>query len=299
MTTTAMSTISPKAQMVKSFKNVLEGKYYQEQLKQVLKENAGTFATSLMEVVTGDDKLLACNPRQLMAEAVKAASLKLPLNKQLGYAYLLPFNITNKQTGKKESQATLVIGYKGYIQLAMRSGQYRNLNADIVYEGELVSKDKITGAIDLSGEKKSNKVVGYFAYFELLNGFNKLLFISVEEMAHYCKTYSPTIKWDKITEKQLIELAQTQAENGVTGGTVGWKGDFNSMAIKTCLRRLLSKYGILSIEMMNAMSDDEVPSSEEVRNEDNAAPKEEIDAKAILQEAQAEEVKEDDLGELE
>ena len=119
-TTTAVAKqpqLTAKQLAVKDFKKVAEGGYYQQQLKNVLKENAGTFAASLMELVTGDDKLLACEPKLLMAEAMKAASLKLPLNKQLGYAYIVPYGKTS----------TMIIGYKGLYQLAIRSGLYKNI----------------------------------------------------------------------------------------------------------------------------------------------------------------------------
>lgn len=236
---------------VASFKKVAESSYYQQQLKNVLKENAGTFAASLMELVTGDEKLLACDSKLLMAEAMKAASLKLPLNKQLGYAYIVPYGKT----------PTMIIGYKGLYQLAIRSGLYKNINADVVFEGEYQGYDKITGELHLDGEKVSDKPVGYFAYFELTNGFKKMMYMSVDEMASYCKKYSATMKNCKMSNEQLAEMAEKQAKSG-PGNSVGWYGNFNDMATKTVLRRLLSKYGYLSIEMQNAMSVDEAETAE-------------------------------------
>jgi len=286
-------------QNITNFKKMVDGNYVQQQLKQVLKENAGTFATSLMEVYTNDKQLQTCEPKLVVQEAIKAASLKLPLNKQLGYGYVVVYNNYDKVKRTKVPTPTLVIGYRGYIQLAMRTGQYRNINADVVYEGELRHTDKLTGAIDLNGEKKSDKIVGYFAHFELINGFAKTLYMSCEEMANYALKYAPTFRptKDKPAPKfdELIDMAQEQAQNGPVNGQVGWKGDFNSMAQKTVLRRLLSKYGFLSVEMMNALSDDEQPqftTAEEIRNEDNASPKPVINADQMMQEAEAEEVEE-------
>ena len=244
-----------KQMAVASFKKVADSSYYQQQLKNVLKENAGTFAASLMELVTGDEKLLACDAKLLMAEAMKAASLKLPLNKQLGYAYIVPYGKT----------PTMIIGYKGLYQLAIRSGLYKNINADVVYEGEYQGYDKITGELHLDGEKVSDKPVGYFAYFELTNGFKKMMYMSVDEMASYCKKYSATMKSCKMSNEQLAEMAEKQAKSG-PGNSVGWYGNFNDMATKTVLRRLLSKYGYLSIEMRNAMSVDEAETAEEHRD---------------------------------
>ena len=258
-----------KQYAVAAFKKTAESSSYQQQLKNVLKENAGTFAASLMELVTGDEKLLACDSKLLMAEAMKAASLKLPLNKQLGYAYIVPYGKT----------PTMIIGYKGLYQLAIRSGLYKNINADVVYEGEYQGYDKITGELHLDGEKISDKPVGYFAYFELTNGFKKMMYMSVDDMASYCKKYSATMKSCKMSNEELAELAEKQAKQG-PGNSVGWYGNFNDMATKTVLRRLLSKYGYLSIEMQNAMSVDEAETAEEHLDTEFAEAKEVINVDA-------------------
>ncbi len=263
------ATATPKQKAVATFSNALNSQYYQAQLKNVMKENAGTFATSLMELVTSDEKLLACNPQLLMAEAMKAASLHLPLNKQLGYAYIVPYGTT----------PTMIIGYKGLYQLAIRSGLYKNINADIVYEGEYQGYDKISGELHLDGEKTSNKVVGYFAFLELTNGFRKMMYMSLEDMCQYARKYSATLKNCKMTNEQLADMAQKQSESG-PGNSVGWYGNFNDMATKTVLRRLLSKYGYLSIEMQNAMTVDDVPTAEEQRDAEFAEAKEVMEVNA-------------------
>ena len=260
---------SPKAVAVGNFQKVLNNRYYQEQLKSVMKENAGTFAASLMELVTSDEKLLACDSKLLMAEAMKAASLHLPLNKQLGYAYIVPYGNT----------PTMIIGYKGLYQLAIRSGLYKNINSDIVYEGEYQGYDKISGELHLDGEKTSNTVVGYFAFLELTNGFRKMMYMSLDDMCQYAHKYSATLKNCKMTNEQLADMAQKQAESG-PGNSVGWYGNFNDMATKTVLRRLLSKYGYLSIEMQTAMSVDDVPTAEERRDAEFAEAKEVIEVDA-------------------
>lgn len=261
-TAVAKAQPSQKAVAVSNFKAVLDNSYYQEQLKNVMKENAGTFAASLMELVTSDDKLLACDGRLLMAEAMKAASLHLPLNKQLGYAYIVPYGNT----------PTMIVGYKGLYQLAIRSGLYKNINADVVYEGEYQGYDKISGELHLDGEKTSNRIVGYFAFLELTNGFRKMMYMSLDDMCSYAKKYSATLRNCKMTNQQLAEMAQKQAELG-PGNTVGWYGNFNDMATKTVLRRLLSKYGYLSIEMQTAMTVDDVPTAEEQRDSEFAEAK--------------------------
>jgi recombination protein RecT len=247
-----------------------------------------------MEVYTNDKQLQTCEPKLVIQEAIKAASLKLPLNKQLGYGYVVVYNNWDKQTRQKVPTPTLVIGYKGYIQLAMRTGQYRNINADVVYEGELRHTDKLTGAIDLNGTKLSEKVVGYFAHFELINGFSKTLYMTTEEMANYALTFSPSYKnsKQKPSAQQLMDQAQKQAQNGPDGG-VGWWPNFNAMAIKTVLRRLLSKYGYLSIEMQTALTSDEQPTAESVRDQENAAPRPVINVDAVITPVEKEEVKEE------
>lgn len=265
---------SQKAVAVKNFQAVMNNSYYQTLLQNTLKENKGTFTTSLMELATSDEKLLQCAPNALMAEALKAASLHLPLNKQLGQCYILPFKNHGVMT------PTLVVGTKGYLQLAMRTGKYETINSDVVYEGELKGYDKVTGNLDLSGVRTSNVPIGYFAYMKMKNGFSKLLYMSLDEVCLYAKQYSPTVKFsDKATPATLKELALKQAASGVSDG-VGWYSNFESMALKTVLRRLLSKWGELSIENNDILNIDEAPSAEQQRDEEFAEAKEVIEVDA-------------------
>ncbi len=265
---------SQKAVAVKNFQAVMNNSYYQTLLQNTLKENKGTFTTSLMELATSDEKLLQCNPNALMAEALKAASLHLPLNKQLGQCYILPFKNHEVMT------PTLVVGTKGYLQLAMRTGKYETINSDVVYEGELKGYDKVTGNLDLSGVRTSNVPIGYFAYMKMKNGFSKLLYMSLDEVCLYAKQYSPTVKFsEKATPATLKELALKQAASGVSDG-VGWYSNFESMALKTVLRRLLSKWGELSIENNDILNIDEAPSAEQQRDEEFAEAKEVIEVDA-------------------
>lgn len=244
---------STKAMAVKSFQEVMNNNYYQSLLQNTLRENKGTFCTSLMELFSSDEKLMQCKPTDLMAEALKAASLHLPLNKQLGQCYILPFKKKGIMT------PTLVVGTRGYLQLAMRTGKYETINSDVVYEGELKGYDKVTGRLDLSGVRSSNVPVGYFAYFRMKNGLSKLLYMTLDEVCIYAKQYSPTVKFsDKTTAESLKKLALKQAAEG-SGDGVGWYSNFESMALKTVLRRLLSKWGELSIESNDIINLDEAP----------------------------------------
>lgn len=203
----------------------------QQTLKSTLDKNAGAFAASVMNLFNNDTLLQQCEPRAVLAEALKAAALKLPVEKQLGFAYIIPY----KDHGVPKPQFQL--GYKGYIQLAMRTGEYRYINAGKVYEGELKSTNKLTGAVDLSGEKTSDNVVGYFAYIETLNGFSKTYCWSKDQVEAHAKKYSKAFQ----------------------RGSAIWRDNFDEMAIKTVLRNLLSHYGIMSVEMSQALSGEAVP----------------------------------------
>lgn len=233
---------TPAPRKIDLLKGMLNAPSVQEQFKNALKENSGAFVASVIDLYNSDPALQTCDPKQVVMEALKAAVLKLPINKALGFAYIVVYNnsVKNAQTGgwDKVPTPTFIPGYKGYIQMAMRTAQYKTINADIVYEGEIGKVDKLTGAIQFDGEKKSDKVIGYFCHFELLNGFSKTLYMTVGEMAAYAKRYSKSVKRDT-TAKHLEALANTPT----TAGKVGWEGNFNDMAMKTVLRRLLSKYG--------------------------------------------------------
>lgn len=232
-------------------KRMLDADSVQKQFANALKENKDTFIASVIDLYTSDTKLQACDPKLIISEALKAATLHLPINKSLGFAYVIPYENSVKQPDGswiKVPTPTFVMGWKGYVQLAMRTGQYMTLNADVVYEGELRETDKLTGMISLDGEKRSDKVVGYFCHFRLLNGFAKTLYMSVHDMASYAKRYAPSVG-KNTTVADLEKLAQSQT----VSKKVGWEGNFNDMALKTVVRRLLSKYGYLSVEMQNVL----------------------------------------------
>lgn len=259
-TAVAKAQPSQKAVAVKNFQAVMNNSYYQSLLQSSLKENKGAFCTSLMEIFSSDEKLLQCKPNDLMAEALKAASLRLPLNKQLGQAYLLPFKNKGVMT------PTLVIGTKGYLQLAMRTGKYETINADVVYEGEFNHYDKVTGKLDLSGAQISNTPIGYFAYFKKKDGLTKLLYMTLDEVCRYAKQYSPTVKFsEKVDAEKLKEMALKQAANGSGEGVDGiptskvWPSRLfsedscrsgenslsNQMTSRTLMRLLLPSFSVM------------------------------------------------------
>lgn len=248
--------IVKKEKPIDMLKSIVAAPSIQEQFKNALGEHKDAFVASLIDLYANEKQLQSCDAKAVVLEALRAATMRLPLNKALGFAYIIVFNNSVRNPDGSFSKVptpTFVPGYKGYIQLAMRTGQYRTINADFVYEGELRKVDKLKGEVAFDGEKKSDKIVGYFCYFELLNGFSKTLYVPIEEMAAYALRYSPSFKGrNKPTAEALIAAAQS----GVVSSQVGWQGNFNDMGLKTVIRRLLSKYGYLSVEMQSAMDKD-------------------------------------------
>lgn len=277
---------SQKALAVKNFQAVMNNSYYQSLLQNTLKDNKGAFTTSLMELFTSDPQLMQCNPNELMGEAVKAAGLRLPINKQLGQAYIVVFKNKDKATGQLVPTPTLIIGTKGYINLALRTNKYININKGTVYEGEFQGFDKVTGSLDISGEKLSDVPVGYFAYFKQKSGFEKIMYMTIDEICKFAKTYAPTVKFSKITWQELKELAIKQSVEG-EGGGLGWFAGFQDMAEKTVLRQLLSSWGELSVDAEQVINADERPSAVQQRDEEFGE-----DKKVIVVDAETGEVKE-------
>lgn len=263
---TQATQVARQQKPIDMLKVMIDAPTVQAQFKNALGEHKDAFVASLIDLFTGDKSLQRCEPKLIISEALRAATMRLPLNKALGFAYIVVYNNSVKNpdgSWEKMATPTFIPGYKGYIQLAMRTGQYRTINADYVYEGELRKVNKLSGEIAFDGEKKSDKIVGYFCYFELLNGFSKTLYVPLDEMAAYAKRYSPSIG-----KNTTVEELMAKANDGVVSKKVGWEGNFNDMALKTVIRRLLSKYGFLSVEMQNAISKDvDIDNSEADRND--------------------------------
>lgn len=255
----APQTAPAKKSPVNQLNEVLNNGAIKKQFENALQQNASTFMAAVLELFSTDGKLQLCDPTLVVKEALKAAVLRLPINKALGQAFIIAYNNTvtlPDGSKRKQYEPTFQIGYKGLYQLAMRTGQYRIINADVVYEGELKKKSKLTGEIDLDGDRKSETVIGYFAYIELLNGYHKALYMSVEEIAIHAKRYSKAIKANNsVTVQSLIELSKLPVV--ADSGSLGWLGNFHGMAIKTVLRNLLSKYGYLSVELQQALDSDD------------------------------------------
>ena len=212
--------LSPINQMKELVNNTALNKMF----KDALKENSGAFLSSLIDLYNSDTNLQKCKAKDVIMEALKAATLKLPINKQLGFAYIVPY----------KDVPQFQLGYKGYIQLAMRTGQYQNLNAGIIYEGMEIKNNYLAGTIEIHGDKQSDNEIGYFAYFKLINGFEKCLYMSKEDITKHAQKFSKTYSFKGSS----------------------WQSNFSAMALKTVTRLLLSKYGILSTEMQTAITDE-------------------------------------------
>ena len=200
-------------------------------------KRAAGFVTAITSAVATNPALQECDPSTILSAGLLGETLQLSPSPQLGQYYLVPFNDRNR--GCKVAQFQL--GYKGYIQLAIRSGQYKKLNAMAIKEGELISYDPLNEDIEVKlieneSEREAAETIGYYAMFEYLNGFRKVIYWSKEKMVAHANQYSQGFRARK--------------------GYTFWEKDFDSMAIKTMLRQLISKWGIMSIEFQKAYEAD-------------------------------------------
>ena len=213
-------------------KSLFERPEVQSKFKELLGKRASSFCTSVLQIVASNKLLTVADPNSIYQSAAVAATLDLPLNNNLGFAYIVPYK-TKQPDGSYKHVAQFQMGYKGFIQLAQRSGQFKTLSACPVYEGQLVEENPLTGFVFDFKQKKSDKVLGYAAYFKLVNGFEKVMYMTTEELKKHGLKFSKTYK----------------------GGL--WENDFDSMATKTVLKLLLSKFAPLSIEMQKAVITDQ------------------------------------------
>ena len=233
-----------------------------QKFSEVLDGNGQQFVASLLSIVTNNNLLAKATNESIMTAAMKAATLKLPIEPSLGMAYIVPYNRNEKQgnTWVKINEAQFQMGYKGFIQLAQRSGQIRNINCDIVYKEEFLRYDKVYGTLHLKEEQvDSGEVEGYFASLELINGFRKMIFWKKERVIAHAQKYSKTY------DKQIGDFKS---------GTP-WKTEFDAMAQKTLIKELLSKYAPLSTELQEAIiADNEDSNVNEVKRAKDVTPPE-------------------------
>ena len=200
-------------------------------------KRASGFVTAITSAVATNPQLTDCDPGTILSAGLLGETLQLSPSPQLGQYYLVPFN--DRKLGRKV--CTFQLGYKGYIQLAIRSGQYKKLNAMAIKEGELIKYDPLNEEIEVQliedeAAREAAQTIGYYAMFEYLNGFRKVLYWSKEKMQNHALEYSQGYRAHK--------------------GYTFWEKDFDSMAIKTMLRQLISKWGIMSIDFQKAYEAD-------------------------------------------
>lgn len=212
------------------------------------------FISGITSAVSVNPSLSECDHSTILSAALLGESLKLSPSPQLGYYYMVPFN--DKKHGRKVAQFQL--GYKGYIQLAIRSGQYKKINVLAIKEGELEYFDPLNEEIRVNlmvenwDEREAAKTIGYYAMFELVNGFRKAMYWSFDQMLAHADKYSNAFSAAKY--RDLLDGKIPQSEMWKYSSF--WYKDFDGMAYKTMLRQLISKWGIMSVEMQTAMTND-------------------------------------------
>lgn len=210
-----------------------------QKFQEMMGKRAASFITSVLQIASQNEMLAKAEPMSIYQSAAVAATLDLPLNNSLGFAYIVPYNIKQKD-GTWKVVAQFQIGAKGFKQLALRSGQFVTINDTDVREGELKHYNRLTGEIEFEWiqdvqVRLSKKIIGYASYFKLLNGFEKTYYMTVDELNDHGLRFSQTFK----------------------KGFGLWKDDFDGMARKTVIKLNLSKNAPLSVEMQKAVVADQ------------------------------------------
>lgn len=226
-------------------------------------KRAQRFIGAISSVVATNPALQKCDANTLINGALVGEALNLAPSPQLGHYYLVPFEERGKdpEDGKWKvirTVATFILGYKGYIQLAIRSGQYRKINVLEIKKGELVKWDPLNEEIQVKlteddNEREAMETIGYYATFEYINGFKKAMYWTYEKMLHHAATYSKAFN---LATFELFKAGKLPPEEQRKTSSF-WYKQFDEMAKKTLIRQLISKWGIMSIEMQEAFANDE------------------------------------------
>lgn len=220
---------------IPALKSLLATEAIRKQMKSLLGDKAGHFMMAIVGVVEGTPQLQDCEPQSIINSAIASATLDLPIEKNLGYAYIVPY----------KDKAQFQIGYKGYIQLALRSGQYKYINSIEIKEGELENYNLLTGEFNFKfiediNQRLEAKTIGYASYIEFTNGFRNTLYMTKEQIENHAKKYSQSYGYD---------LSKGYSNSN-------WSKNFDSMALKTVLKLNLSKFGALSVSVQKALQID-------------------------------------------
>ena len=218
-------------------KSLFERDDVKQKFKEILGKKATSFITSVLQIAAQNQLLAKADPVSIYQSAAVAATLDLPLNQNLGFAYIVPYNQSYKDekgVWQKKQVAQFQMGYKGFIQLAQRSGQFKSIYSSAIYEGQLINANPLDG-YEFDFTKKGEKVIGYAARFKLLNGFEATWYMDIEQLKSHGRKYSKSFTNDK----------------GL------WNTDFEGMANKTVIKLLLSKFAPLSVDMQRAVITDQ------------------------------------------
>lgn len=222
----ALETNDSKIKPGMTLSSLLRTDTIRRKFEEVLGKKAPGFMSSILSAVAANKALQTSDPMSVISAAAIAASLDLPINSSLGFAHIVPYS----------GVAQFQIGWKGFVQLGMRSGQYKTMNATEIYEGEIVSHDRLTGRLEFDESKRvSDKIVGYAFFFQLTNGYEKTVYWTKEKCQAHGKRYSKSY----------------------AKGSGQWVENFDGMSLKTVVKNGLSKWGILSIEMQKALEVDQ------------------------------------------
>lgn len=240
---TAAKPRTAKASIMTIMNSVLDGEGYRRRFEDLMGERTPQFVSSIVSMVNGSDALKQAflqSPVTVIQSALKAASYDLPIDPGLGYAYIVPFR--NGKKGVQEAQ--FILGYRGMIQLALRTGAYKTINAIEIREGELKSFNRLTEEIELEfieDEEAREKlpIVGYAGYYKLINGTEKTVYMT----------------------KKQVEAHERRHRKGQYMSPL-WRDDFDGMAIKTVLRRLIGKWGIMSVQYQSRPAADTIEAAQ-------------------------------------
>lgn len=256
------------------FSVAIQGKGYQNLINNTLRDPAvaNRFIASVTSAVSANAELQKCEAGSILSAALLGESLKLSPSPQLGQYYMVPFKQkekTDKQGNiiqQESSKAQFILGYRGYLQLAIRSGQYRKLNVLPIKQGEMLGYDPLEETIRVriiqdEREREQLPTEGYYAFFEYINGFKKAIYWSREKMLAHADRYSAafsaygtTGRYPKVSYDDYVAGKYDPKDEWKYSSF--WYKDFDGMACKTLLRQLISKWGVMSIDLQNAIEKD-------------------------------------------
>lgn len=239
------------------FSMVIKSDVYQNLIKQTLGDpkKAERYTAAIMSAVATNPSLQQCEAKTILSGSLLAESLGLAHSPQLGQYYLVPFKVKAKNGIPEHYDAAFILGYKGYLQLAARSGNYKHINVMEIKEGELVSynpfdEDIVLNPIQDVDEREKAPTIGYYAMFEYINGFKKVMYWSKAQMLAHADRFSPAFTKTAYEKLQRGEIPQQDLRHYSSF----WYKNFDEMAKKTMLRQLISKWGVMSTEMVQAVT---------------------------------------------